>query len=647
MLQPERKQVRLRKAQALLFSAIAVAFILFQVYTAGAGPFMSIIQRSIHLGFALVLCFLVTPLRIKGREWSGISPPNLILAVLSIVVCTYLALSANRILMEAAYVNPTRRDIILGVIAIFIVLEASRRILGWVFPVLAILAVVYAYFGPYFPGTFGHRGTSFSDLIGIIYLGPMGFTGALVGFSATLVATFVILGELLIRIGGTDTFLDFAKLVGGRINGGVAQMAVIASAAFGSINGSSGANVVTTGAVTIPAMKEAGYKPEFAGAVEATASCGGQILPPIMGAGAFIMAELTQTSYLEICKAALIPAVLFFVAVSVSIYFYSCRARFGKIPQDQMPSLKAMLPRSQMLVLPIAVLLCLLLVGFTPVTSGFFSLMTAILIFLLTRLVISFRGSPKSFSCEIKDVGIRLRMGAEASAQTLMMMAPLCACASVVIATIGVTGMGIKLTGIALGISGGTPLAALLLTMATCIILGMGIPTTAAYLLAAAVAAPILVAMGIPILASHLFIFYYAILSGVTPPVCATVYAGAVLAQTSWLRVVPYAMLLSLVAFVLPFTFIYNPALLLSSEPWAIISSIFFVLVGIICLSGATMGWLFKSANIPERILLFVGAALALIQFNHIANIAAVAILALVCILQWRFHKIDSPSPAG
>lgn len=645
MIQLEERQTRLKKTQAFLFSAIAIAFILFQIYTAGAGPFPSIIQRSIHLGFALVLCFLATPQKIKDRQWGGLSPPNLILITLSIVVCAYLALSANRILMEAAYVNPTELDILLGVIAILIVLEASRRILGWVFPVLAILAIVYAYFGPYFPGTFGHRGTSFSDLIGIIYLGPMGFTGTLVGFSATLVATFVILGELLIRIGGTDTFLDFAKLVGGRINGGVAQMAVVASAAFGSINGSSGANVVTTGAVTIPAMKEAGYKPEFAGAVEATASCGGQILPPIMGAGAFIMAELTQTSYLEICKAALIPAVLFFFAVSVSIYFYSSRAKFGKIPQDKMPSLKVMLPRSQTLVLPIAVLLYLLLVGFTPVTSGFFSLVTAILVFLLTRLVITFRRKPISCGVEIKDVGTRLKAGAEASAQTLMMMAPLCACASIVIAVIGVTGIGIKLTGIALGISGGTPLAALLLTMATCIILGMGIPTTAAYLLAAAVAAPILVAMGIPILASHLFIFYYAILSGVTPPVCATVYAGAVLAQANWLRVVPYAMLLSLVAFVLPFAFIYNSALLLSGEPWRIISSIFFVLIGIICLSGATMGFLLKKANVSERILLFIGAALALIQVNHIANLAAVAMLTLVCVIQWRFHKGDSPLP--
>ena len=577
---------------AHLLKLTAIFFSLFHLYTGGAGAFPNIIQRAVHVCFSLVLCFAIHAADRKSKGRSRVPVYDFFLIALAIVTCSYVIIHYNRIVDLDFLANKT--DLIMGAILSLLVLEAARRVVGLFFPALATLTLIYAYFGPYFPGIWTHKGISFQTIIEVIYLSHRGIWGLVTGISATVIAIFVIFGAVLLRTGGGQTFLDFAIWVSGRANGGAAKVATVASSLFGTISGSAAANVATTGTFTIPLMKKLGYRPEFAAGVEATASTGGQLMPPIMGAAAFIMAELLQTKYLNVAIAGLGPALLFYLGVYFAIHFESKRIGYTKVPDDQIPKPGTFLKWSRCLpvVIPLGILFFYLVRGFTPMTCGFWALTSAIALFLLSDL--------KSIIGRIKT----LLNAFESAGNGLVSLAVMIVCAQIILAMIVSTGLGVKFSSLVMSLGEQNLWIALFLAMIICIILGMGLPTSAAYILAAAVVAPALIRLNLSPLVAHFFIFYYAISAGLTPPICPTVFIGASLAEANWVETAWVAFRLGLVAFIAPFMFVKSPSILLIGDPLQIAFNFATAVAGVIALAGGAMGFFFTKVNVLERSLL-------------------------------------------
>ena len=388
------------------------------------------------------------------------------------------------------------------------------------------IAIGYAMFGKYIPGTWGHNGITFRNLLTTLVYSDRGVWGSITGTSATIIATFVIFGSVLFSTGGGQTFIDAANALTGRATGGAAKLATISSALFGTVSGSAGANVATTGAFTIPMMKRLGYKKEFAAAVECSASSGGQIMPPVMGAGAFIMADLLGMPYLGIAAAAVLPAVMYYLGVFVAIDCAARRYHYKGLAEEDMVSLREVFyyKKSLPVFLPILLLIVFFISGYTAVTCASYALIAAIILFL---------------AVEPKECKQRLHMlfdGFIASAKSMLTTLSLIACAQILVCLISVTGIGVKFSGLIMEIGGGHMFLAGLMAMIATMILGMGMPTVAAYVLAASVIAPALVRVGVVPVAAHFFVFYYAIFAGLTPPVCGTVFIGAAMAESNWLK---------------------------------------------------------------------------------------------------------------
>lgn len=616
-------------------TAIAVAFALFQVWTSApfAGAFPDLIQRSVHLTFAFILCFLLFPAR-PGKSPRG--HPSLfdwLFAVLSLVGFVYLIVQYDWIMENPA--TSTRAGLVLGAIVTLLTLEAARRTIGPIFTSLAILSIAYAYLGPYVPGVWAHRGFSWTSILESLYLSTQGILGQVTGISATLVAIFLILGAILYHTGGGETFVDLAKLVAGRSYGGPAKVSVFSSAFFGTISGSAVANVVVDGIFNIPLMKKMGYKPEFAAAVEATASSGGQIVPPVMGAGAFIMAELLQIAYVQVAIAAALPAVLYYLGCGAAIHFEARRLDLQTIPPELIPRARNVFAwrRSAALFVPIIILSYFLLRGYTPGTSTFWSIVASAAIFMLAAT------SGADLVARARSMVKALEVGAK----SIVLVATLIAAAQIVIGMINLTGIGVKLSEFIIGTSGQSLLASLFFAMVVCIILGMGLPTTAAYVLAASVVAPALIKLGAQPLAAHLFVFYFAIISAITPPVCAAVYVAAAIARANWLKTGFIATRLGLAGFIAPYMFVYAPSLLwqgpLLEIAWATLTAC----VGVIALAAGAMGYLIRPANLLERLLLVV-AALLLIKPGVYTDVGGLICLATTVGLQ-KLRPEVAPKP--
>ncbi|SDQ21097.1 TRAP transporter fused permease subunit [Pseudovibrio sp. Tun.PSC04-5.I4] len=447
------------------------------------------------------------------------------------------------------------------------VLEMARRAIGWPLPLVALIALAYGLYGQYVPGEFGYAGVPVESFLGTMTIAEGGLWGKLTGVSVGVVAIFVIFGAFLNAGEAGAGFMNVAAAAAGKLTGGTAKVSVISSALFGSISGSASANVASTGAITLPAMTKLGYPRALAGAVEAVASSGGQIMPPLMGAGAFVMVELTGVPYTGIMAAAILPAFLYFFAVWMGINAFACRYELkGLAPEDQ-PSTRSVIITSLFFLVPFTVLLwSMFVLGYTPQYAACLSIMVAMALLLID----------KNFAVNWQKIGERYEQALMNSGKQVAMIASIILCASIIIGTLGVTGLGVKITSLILSGSGGMLWPALLLTALACMVLGMEVPTTAAYVICVSVAGPALINIGLEPLQAHLFVFWFALLSTITPPVCGAVFIAAGMVGENWLKVAAFAMALGIGLYLIPLGMIANPALitLISSPVWSLLAAV-------------------------------------------------------------------------
>ena len=630
---PDEKVARILKGPiSVVASVIAVLLALFQLYTGVFGAFPDIIQRSIHVGFAMVLAFFLYSATGKSPK-DRFSAVDLIAMILGIVVCTHAALNYDRIMMNPGI--SSNWDLILGIIATLLVLEMTRRILSWVLPAIGLLTILYAYLGPYLPDLFAHRGFSLSYIIETLYMSTSGIWGTVTGVSATIMAGFLIFGSILYYTGGGEVFVDLAKAIAGRSYGGPAKVSCISSALFGTISGSAVANVVVDGVFNIPLMKKLGYKAEFAAAVEATASTGGQLMPPVMGAGAFIMAEFLGVAYIKVALAAAIPALLYYIGVTASVHFAARKLNLERLPKEVIPPLRKTLPKSACLFVPVTILVYLMLTGYDPTTSVLWGTAASIALFFLTA---------RSWAM-LKQRVWNIVLAMEAGGKSIVLIAALCSCAQIVIGMINLSGLGIKMTEMVLGLSMGIGFLALFFTMIVCLILGMGLPTTAAYVLAASVAGPALIKLGVIPMAAQLFVFYFAIISAITPPVCAATYAAVAIARSKWWQSGWLAVKIGLAGFMVPFLFVYCSNLLLIGSALEIFWNSLVSGLGVIAMAGVAMGYFGDRCRWYESIPLAVGALL-LLKPGLITDLIGLGLVVTIYVFQKRRHAVASKAIA-
>jgi TRAP transporter 4TM/12TM fusion protein len=616
---------------AIIISIIAISMSIFHFYTGGFGLWLALKQRALHLAFTLTLIFLLYPTTKKGigSDKSNVPVYDFILAVFGAVVSLYLIVNYNELVLRSGL--PTNMDIIFGGICILLVLEATRRAIGPELPIVVAVFLIYSYFGPYMPGFFAHRGYSLERIIEHLYMGTEGIFGIPLGVSSSFVFLFILFGAVLNKTGMGKFFIDMSMALAGHTTGGPAKVAVIASGFMGSINGSSVANTVTTGSFTIPLMKSIGYKKDFAGAVEAAASTGGQILPPVMGAAAFVMSEFLEIPYIQIAAAAVIPAIIYYIAVMTMVHLEACKYGLKGLPKEKLPRAKEVLKEKGHLVIPIIGLVYLLVRSYTPLFAAFWAIIMSVVISMIkanTRL-------------NVKDLLAAFEDGARGA----LGVAAACASAGIVVGVVTLTGLGLKIASGLVALGGGNLLLTLFFTMIASILLGMGLPTTAKYIILSIMAAPALVQLGVLPLAAHLFILYFGVIADVTPPVAVAAYAGAGIAGGNTMKTGLNALRLAIAGFMIPFIFALDPALLGLGGNWfRTVLLIITSLAGVLALGSAAGGYLLTLTKPIERILLIISAFLLLTP-NILTDIPGIVILAGVVYIQFlRQNKQNEDS---
>jgi len=576
-----------------MITFIAAGIALYHLYTAYFGPPFAVLFRNIHWMLLAVLIFLVYPIR-KKRVTSRPGLFDLLCVALSLVVGFYLWMNWSAIAARAG--APITADIILGALLVLLVFEAARRTVGWPIILVSVLFLFYAYFGQAMPGMLAHRGYSIARIFPYLYLTDAGIFGIPLGVSARFILLFIVFGTFLDRSGAGIFFRDLSLALTGRFVGGPAKSAVIFSAFIGSITGSSTANVVTTGTFTIPLMKKLGYDPAFAAGVEADASTGGQILPPVMGAAAFVMAEFLGKPYLDIMIAAAVPAFLYFATSYFMIHFRALRDGLVGLPRKELPNLKTTLLGGFYYFIPLVLLVVLLFRGLSPARSVFFAIIITIGLSWLRR---------------------ETRMGATDIYHALaegvikaLEVAAACAVAGIIIGMVTMTGLGLKFSTLIEQLSMGHLLLALPLTMIASLFLGMGVPTTAKYIILATLVAPALVKLGAPLLAAHLFILYFGTDADITPPVGLAAYAAAGIAGANPLLTGYEALKMGITAYIVPFMFLYGPALLLNGSLAEILLSFATALFACVGLGAAMQGYFVRSMPFWHRPILFIGSVM-------------------------------------
>lgn len=620
-------------------AAIAIAMSLFQFYTAGFGTLLSAKQRSLHIIFAFTLGFLLYPATKKSKK-DKVSILDFIFIGLTIIVFGYLFVFVEQIANKGA--NLLTIDLIFGGLAILITLEVTRRVVGPELPIVSIIFLLYAKFGPHLPGLLAHRGFSVERIISQMYLALEGIMGIPLGVSATFVFMFILFGAFLDKTGVGKFFIDLAFAATGHFKSGPAMTAVLASGLMGSISGSSVANTVTTGAFTIPLMKKTGYEPHFAGAVEATASTGGQIMPPVMGAAAFIMAEFTRFSYLTIVAAAAIPAVLYYFAVATMVHLEASKLGLKGLPKEQLPKLGKILKSEGYLLIPLVTIIVFLVMQYTPTLSAFWAIIISIVIAILASLI------KKDNSFGVKEIFSAFEAGAKGAVG----VACACACAGMIVGVVTLTGLGLRVAELIVALARGNLLLTLFFTMIASIILGMGLPTTAKYIVLATMAVPALTKLGVNLMAAHLFILYFGVVADITPPVALAAYAGAGIAGANSMKTGFQAFKLAIAAFIVPYIFAIDPSLILVKEVVGnqivflpIISALPMIVsavIGIVCLAGAVEGYLISHCKSYERLLLGI-AALSLLKPGLLTD--GIGLVALIIVYALQRGRVKGISP--
>ncbi len=620
-----------RSLTARIVTLVALAMSAFHLYTAQFGLFSAMVQRPIHLLFACMLVMLVFPARRSlgtgEYPWYWRLLDWLLIAALAAallhIVATYKELVARG--GEA-----TDLDLWLGGLLIVLVLETTRRVMGPALPIITIVALAYTLWGHYIPGLWGHRWIDLEQVISYQYLTTEGLFTIPLGVSASFIFVFILFGAFLVASGTGEFFIQFANALAGHLKGGPAKVAVLSSASFGSISGSAVANVVSTGSFTIPLMKKIGYRPVFAGAIESVASTGGQFMPPVMGAAAFIIADMLGVTYLEVCKAALIPAVLYFVALLYMVHLEALRLGLRGLNRSELPHLGTTLKEGGHLLLPAVVLVIFLVMGYSPMKSGLWALGAVVVVSWLKPRT---RMGPRAILAAL-----------EKGAKGCLEVALACACAGIVIGCVTQSGLGLKFSSLVIQASGGSLFLSLLFVMLASLVLGMGLTTSAAYILTIILAGPVLVDLGVKPLAAHMFVFYYACLSCITPPVALAAFAAAGVAGSKPFPTGFESMRLAIIAYLVPFIFVYHPVLIWQGSWWAILLSFISAMLGCVAIGSALMGFLETRLAIWLRLVLVASAAL-LIHPDYRTDLVGAVILGLV--YAGMRVKARRPAPGG
>ncbi len=600
-----------------LVAIIAISFSLFQIYTGMRGSLDAHLQRAVHLSFAMALVFLLYPAR---KSWSraNLHPLDAILTVIAVALPLYVVVFYQDLVLRSGI--PTLPDIIVGICGVLMVLEAARRVVGWPIVTIAILFLAYALAGPNVPGAFAHRGVTLEQLAVHLYFTTEGVFGIPLGVSATFIFLFILFAAYLEKTGLGKFFIDLANAIAGWARGGPAKVAVLSSGLMGTVSGSSVANVAGTGSLTIPMMKKLGYKPEFAGGVEAAASTGGQLMPPIMGAAAFLMAEFVGIPYIQVAKAAVIPALLYFTGIMLVVHLEAKKEGLEGIPRDQLPKVKKIILERGHLSIPLIAIVYLLIAGYTPMRAALWAIgLTIVSAMLRAATRISFR-----------DVIAGLEDGARSALGVIIA----CATAGVIIGVVTKTGLGLRLGSELVYLAKGLLLPTLFFTMITSLLLGMGVPTTANYVITSTIAAPIILQLGVPVLAAHMFAFYFGIIADVTPPVALAAFAGAGIARSNPLMTGVSAFKLAIAAFLIPYIFVMSPSMLMIDTTLPqVLTIIATSLLGMLGVAAAVTGYFVDKAKWYERILFFAGG-LMMIDPNITTDFLGLFIMLAAYIIQ-------------
>ena len=607
------------------------------------------VHATIVLGFALCLAFLLYP-TVRKSSRNRMAVGDVFLAALATWVCAYVIVEYHTIVVVLAG-RSRLQDLVHSALVIILVLEVTRRVVGLPLAIIAVCFIAYAKLGPLIPGLLGHRGFLWRRVLHHLYMTDQGILGVPIGVSTEFVFLFILFGAFLQRSGLGKLFIDLALAFTGHHSGGPAKVAVVSSCLFGTICGSSVANAVTTGPFTIPMMKSIGYKSEFAAAVEASASAGGQILPPIMGAAAFVMAEMIGVPYLTIAKAATLPAMLYFVAIFVMVHLEAKRLKLEGIPKDQLPCAKKTLLYGGHLLTPIVVIVYMLLQGFTPSMAALYGIVSTVIVAIAHSAILltikiakegNFVQNVTNFVVEWTKIIIE---SLENGARSAVGVAAACACAGIIIGIVALTGAGLKIANEIVSLAGGQLFLTLVFTMIASILLGLGLPTTAKYIILAAMAAPAInqfelsEGVRISMLAAHMFILYFGVFADITPPVALVTYATAGIAKADATKASLIALKLAAVGFIVPYLFIYSPELLLINATWINVpKALISTLLGIFALGFAASGYWLRHLNVFERALLFAGAV-ALIFPGLATDLTGAALLFTVYLTQKKWPE--------
>ncbi|MDA3948643.1 MAG: TRAP transporter fused permease subunit [Spirochaeta sp.] len=593
-------------AQRFVFAA-SVLFALFQLALPVYAFLPALQARALHLTFAFILISVGDAVCRQGTPAGGRFrfARDIVLALIGVSITLYVFFDYPQIINQYGLPRGTWQ-IAISFVLIALILEAARRMIKPTLPIIALLFLAYAVFGHLIPGTFGHPRYDLATLSGQLFLTTGGLWGLLLGVSTDVIAIFVFFGAFVFATGGGTGFMRLAVRIAGRFSGGPAKVATISSALFGSISGSASANVATTGSFSIPMMKRLKYKPEMAAAVEAVASTGGQIMPPIMGAGAFVMAELTETPYLEVAYHALLPAILYFFAAGIGIHLYSRREGYVGLSAEEIPSWRDTVKASGFFLVPFVVLIFFLVLQYTPQYAAFWATASPLVLAIVSE----------EWRLDVRNAFPRIGGAIQTGARQAALIASITASAQIIIAVIAMTGLGVKVSSSVLSISEGNLFISLVLIAITSIILGMEVPTTAAYIMAVVVGGPVLMEFGLPALAVHFFVFYYAILSAITPPICGAVFIASGMAEANWISTAKISLKLGFAAFVLPFLFVYNHSLLLLEGD--LLETVFVVArtgTAIVFLSAGLMGYWRISLNRGRRGIMLLAGVLMMLPF--------------------------------
>ena len=613
---------RLEGWQQKMVFWIAVAFSSFHLYTGLFGMLAAQMQRSVHLSFAFALVYLLYPASSKNNS-NKIGVVDFVVATLAVVTGLYMTLNYQHLMTSAGMYTTT--DIAFGTLGILFTLEAARRVVGIPILVIASTFLFYCYFGNYFPGFLTHRGYSFERIVSHMYFTTEGIMGTPLGVSSTFIFLFLLFGAFLERTGIAKLFIDLANSLAGWASGGPAKVAVITSALQGTISGSSVANTVGSGSFTIPMMKKLGYKPEFAAAVEAAASTGGQIMPPIMGAAAFLMAEFIGMPYIDIAKAAAIPAFLYFTGILIEVHLEAKKLGLEGMKRSELPKFFNVVTERGYLMIPLVAIIYVLVDGSTPVRAALVGLILSVLAGAIR----------KETRMNLTDF-----LGAlEAGARGAVGVAIACATAGIIVGSVTLTGVGLKMANGLVSIAGGNLLLTLFFTMIASIILGMGAPTTANYVITSTIAAPALLLLGVPALAAHMFVFYFGIVADITPPVALAAYAGSGIARSDPFKTGVWATKLAIGAFIIPYIFVFNPQMLLIDyTPTGILINMITAILGMFGVGSAMVGYMMGKLPAWSR-LVFAAGGLMLIDPGYYTDGVGITILGAMSVFQYIKYK--------